>query len=100
MARPVSSIPKPVFHKPSGQLRVRIKGVDFYCGPWGSPAANLKYSSLIGEFAATGQAPKPANIKEPSELTINELIALYWRQHVLVHYANAFDRISGSVFSI
>lgn len=38
-----------VLHKPSGQAVVRIKGRDYYLGPYGSPGSKEKYHRLVAE---------------------------------------------------
>ncbi|MBI1348805.1 tyrosine-type recombinase/integrase [bacterium] len=52
MPRQKSQIPAYLFHKPSGQARVRISGKDFYLGPFGSEDSRRKYGELVAKFAS------------------------------------------------
>lgn len=42
--------PAYLFHKPSGQARVRIDRADHYLGPYGSPESRDRYDELIAEW--------------------------------------------------
>lgn len=62
-------VPQLTLHKPSGKARVRIRGKDHYCGPWGSQEAQDKYDKLIEEFLEDG--PVKAT-------TMAGLLAAWW----------------------
>lgn len=80
MSRPKKQVPDPVFHRPSGQARVRFGHDDFYLGPWGSPEADEKYRRLAAEYLLTGKPPrKPSDKEVDSAISVNEVILSYWR---------------------
>ena len=58
---------------------VTIDGLDHYLGPYNSPESWEKYYRLLAEWVANGHAAPAASSGETLELTINELIAAYWR---------------------
>jgi integrase len=77
MARTVDFVPKYCRHKASGQAVVTIAGHDHYLGPWKSKASHIEYDRLVGEWLAQGRpAFMPAS---PSDLSVVELCAAYWR---------------------
>jgi integrase len=81
-------VPKYRHYKPKDLAVVRIDGRDHYLGKYDSPESWEKYHRLLAEHAATGSMSLAARQggKEPSdELTLNELILLYWR-HVQAYY--------------
>ena len=51
MARKANLFPSYLFHKQSGQARVRINGRDFLLGPYGSESSRIAYGELIAKFA-------------------------------------------------
>jgi len=51
-------IPSLRLHKPSQQAVVTIAGRDHYCGPWGSRRAQTEHQRLVGEWLASGGAPR------------------------------------------
>ena len=54
-----SRIPSLRLHKPSNRAVVTIAGRDHYCGLWGSKQAKSEYERLVGEWLASGGAPRP-----------------------------------------
>ena len=84
MAGKQRRIPSLVHHKPTGQARVRIGGVDIYCGKWGSPQAEEKYRRTIAEWLTSGKVTPPPDSSR-GQITISELILAFWR-HAEKHY--------------
>jgi len=72
------SAPKYRLHRPSGQAVVTINGRQIYLGPHGSKASTAEYDRVIGEWLAGGRQ-LAVSIVESVELTINELLARFWR---------------------
>jgi hypothetical protein len=72
------SVPKYCLHKGSGQAYVKIKGKRFYLGLHGTTESKERYSRFIAELAST-----PLEVstiwKAANDLTITELIAVYWQ---------------------
>ena len=79
-----NKVPSLVHHKPTGQARVRIQGVDIYCGKWGSPLADEKYRRVVAEWLTTGKIPQPGSDPEPA-VSVSELILGFWK-HAEQHY--------------
>lgn len=86
-------------HKPSKQGIVTLSGRDHYLGPWPDgqniPPAEIQtaYDRLKGEWQANGRicpcpACRPAVAAQPDGITIDELLAAYWR-HAEQHYRDA-----------
>ena len=82
MIRTNTRVPKLCRHA-SGQAVVRLGGKDHYVGRFGTPAAQAQYDALIAEWLSRGRT---LPVAENSELSINELVLAYWRQHVEPHY--------------
>ena len=78
------SVPKYCLHKGSGQAYIKIKGKRFYLGLHGTAESKERYSRFIAELAAM-----PLEVstiwKSANDLTITELIAVYW-QHAESYY--------------
>jgi len=73
-------IPSYRLHKARNCAVVTIDGKDHYLGPYNSPASWEKYYRLLAEWSANGHSLRPAaSITDTPDLTINELIADYWR---------------------
>lgn len=71
-------------HKGTGQGFVELDGRRIYLGRYDNPESSERYHRLIAEWLANGrQLPV-----EPHDLTITELIALFWK-HVEAHYRRA-----------
>jgi integrase len=69
-------IPAYTRHKPSGQARVRLNGVDFYLGPWNTAQSRANYDRVINEWLARGRrVPHPDEGR--GELLTKELISGY-----------------------
>ncbi len=77
-------VPKYRKHKASGQAVVTFCGKDFYLGLYDSAASKAEYDRLVAEWLANGRRLRGAKC-ESSGLTINELIAAYWK-HVEEYY--------------
>jgi integrase len=69
-------IPSLRLHKPSQQAVVTIAGRDHYCGPWGSRRAAAEHQRLVGEWLASGGAPR---VKARDAITVAELVLAYRR---------------------
>lgn len=82
MIRANCRVPKMSQHA-TGQAVVRLCGKDHYVGPYGSAEAQAKYDALIAEWLSRGRVLAPA---DAGELSVNELVLAYWRQHVEPHY--------------
>jgi integrase len=68
---------------PGGNSRVRIDGVDHYCGPYGSPGAEAKYQRLVSAWlAGEPLAPPPRAADGPS---VSELLDAFL-DHAGRHY--------------
>jgi integrase len=66
-------------HKARNCGVVTIDGQDHYLGPYNSPESWEKYYRLLAEWAANGRAAPVVSREETLDLTVNELIAAYWR---------------------
>lgn len=66
-------------HKARNCGVVTIDGTDHYLGPYNSSESWERYYRLLAEWSANGHSTPPAHINETPDLTINELIAAYWR---------------------
>ena len=82
MIRTNSRVPKLGRHA-SGQAVVRLGGKDFYLGRFGTPDAQAQYNTLIAEWLSRGRTLPQA---QDAELSVNELVLAYLRQHVESHY--------------
>ena len=82
MIRLNCSVPRMSKHA-SGQAVVRLAGKDHYLGRFCSPDAQARYDALIAEWLSRGRVLAPA---DAGDLSINELVLAYWRQHVDPHY--------------
>ncbi len=75
--------PKYRLHKGSGQALVQIDTRRIYLGKYGSPQSEENYRRIVAEWLAARRPSTsdrtPALSALPSELTINELLLLYWR---------------------
>jgi integrase len=75
---PKSRRPSLLFHKPSGQARVRIDGKDHYLGAFGSPEAQARYDLLIAEWMRHKSLDR-------ATITVDEL-ALRFLEHAIGYY--------------
>ena len=82
MIRTNARVPKLGRHA-SGQAVVRLGGKDHYLGRFGTPDAQAKYDTLIAEWLSRGRTLPQA---QDAELSVNELVLAYLRQHVESHY--------------
>lgn len=83
--RRVYKTPGYLLHKPTGQARVRINGVDHYLGVYGSDASRQKYGTLIAEHAAGVVAVASNPAMADTGLTILE-ITLAYLKHCHTYY--------------
>ena len=81
---PSNRIPKYRLHKASGQAVVTLDGRDFYLGDHGTASSRQRYERLVGEWLAGGRR-LPVQVTDEDPLTVNELLASFWR-HAEVHY--------------
>jgi hypothetical protein len=79
MGRPKKSQPSYLLHKPSGQARVRIDGVDHYLGEHGSPESWEAYHRLLLEkqVGPTAGISPPRKKPASGRVTIGELVKAY-----------------------
>ncbi len=72
-------VPSYRLHKATGRGIVTLNGVDHYLpGKFASPRSREAYDRKIAEWLAAGRQA-PVTEEKADELTISELIALYWR---------------------
>jgi integrase len=86
MGRPRNEVPSYRGHKKSGQAIVTLTnqtGVrrDYLLGRFGSKASKSEYARLLQEWetAAHELPPKAREGDRPADLTVNELLAAYWK---------------------
>lgn len=82
-------VPKYALHKASGQAVVRLGGLDFYLGKFGSDESRNQYDRLIGEWMLQGRQAPLLTKSNPGSLTVNELIIAY------ATFADAYYRKNG-----
>lgn len=80
-------------HKPSGQAVVTLDGRDWYLGRYGTKASHAEYDRLVAEWLVGGRR-LPVAARAPSDLTVSELAAAYWR------YCTAYYGQSGELNNI
>lgn len=85
--------PSYLFHKPSGQARVRIEGKDHYLGAYDSTESRLRYDELIREWRLR------SNDDGKFELTIDEL-ALRFLDFAQSYYRDEKGAQTGEVASL
>lgn len=79
-------IPAYGLHRPSGQARVRIDGVDHYLGPHGSEESKREYERLVRKLITARAAQEVrARVEVAADLTVSELVASYV-QHAKAYY--------------
>jgi hypothetical protein len=71
-----SRIPSRRHHKPSKQAVVTLNGGDHSRGPWGSKQAKVEFQRLVGEWLASGGAPR---VTDRNAITVAELVLAYRR---------------------
>jgi len=67
--------PKLRHHKATGQAYVVLNGKSLFFGLYGTPEANEEYHRTIAEWLASGNQL----VQPPHEITINELMAQFWK---------------------
>ena len=75
-------IPKYRLHKGSGQALVQLDGRRIYLGKYDTPESHEAYNRVIAEWLAASRqnTPQKQRATAPGEqLTISELLLLYWR---------------------
>ena len=93
MPRPKNQFPSYLYHKKSGQARVRLKvggrHRDIYLGKYDSPESHEKYHRLLAEYCGkNGQddvEPEAVFPPGPDDWTVAEL-ALRYDDFARVHY--------------
>jgi len=80
-------LPGYLFHKASGQARVRIDGKDYYLGPYGSDESRIEYGKLIANQAsgATVDPLRGTGSEASQGLAVSELV-LSFMLHARKHY--------------
>ena len=76
-------VPKRVATRDRASCREGFCGKDHDVSPFGSAEARARYDALIAEWLSRGRVLAPA---DAGELSVNELVLAYWRQHVEPHY--------------
>ena len=94
MIRANCRVPKMSQHA-TEQAVVRLCGKDHYLGLYGSAEAQARYDALIAEWLSRGQV---LATKDAGELSINELVLAYWRQHVSNHYRKNGEPTSEQIY--
>ncbi len=79
-------VPRLHRHKATGQAYVEIRGRRFYLGRFDAPDAEERYRRFVAEYATFKAAPP----RPGDALTVNELIALYWR-----HLCDTYRDVDG-----
>jgi len=83
--------PSLLFHKSTGQARVRIDGRDHYLGKYGSPETQARYDLLVSDWLRNKSIDR-------STLTVDEL-ALRFLDHAESYYRND-GRPSGEAYNV
>jgi hypothetical protein len=71
--RKKNSLPELRCHK--GQARLRLAGVEYYCGPFGSPESYAARDRILGDFLRSGRARAPDRPRLPSRRSAEPLAA-------------------------
>ncbi|MEZ6102652.1 MAG: hypothetical protein R3E01_27235 [Pirellulaceae bacterium] len=74
MPRRPNRVPSYLLHKPSGQARVRINGVDVHLGSYNRPESFTKYRELVAKY------PTPESrriVLSDDAICVAELVAKY-----------------------
>src|SRR5262245_11115540 len=79
MSRKSIRPPAYLFHKPSGQARVRIDGKDHDLGPHGSPESKDRYSDLIAAW-------RLRNVPDDRHAVTIDDLCLAYMEHAKGHY--------------
>lgn len=86
MGRPRNAVPSYRRHKKSGQAIVTLANAagirrDYMLGRFGAAASKAEYRRLLQEWETTGGElpPKPGDDRPHADLTVNELLAAFWR---------------------
>lgn len=79
-------IPSYCHHKAIGQAVVRINGRDIYLSPFGSPESHQQYARVLGEHFSQGREVGGTCEVRGANVTINELVLLYWREFVETYH--------------
>lgn len=70
-----AKLPKLCHHRASGRGYVWLDGRRHYLGPWGEDETREAYERLLAQWLAGGRALPVA----PTEITVAEILARYWR---------------------
>lgn len=81
MSAAVRKLPKLCRHRASGRGYVWLDGRRHYLGPWDADATREAYERLLAQWLAAGRS-LPV---EPTEITVAEVLARYWR-HAETYY--------------
>ncbi len=65
--------PSILFHRSSGQSRIRVNGDDVYLGPHGSEESRRRYAETIARLLVEGKAA-PARKTDTPYLTVNDVL--------------------------
>jgi integrase len=80
MPRLSNRTPSYRLHRADGRAVVTIDGRDIYLGRYGTPESKAEYDRLIATWLAAGRRFPPAPEAVPDELSVNELLLMFWRQ--------------------
>jgi hypothetical protein len=88
-------IPSYRLHKPTGQAVVRLDGRDLYLGKHGTEASHEAYRRDIAAWLDAGRIQRDATPQADQNpaagllFTVDNLILVFWRGFVAVHYRHA-----------
>jgi len=91
-------IPSYQRHKASGQAVVRLSGIDFYLGVYGSPESKAEYDRVTSEWLALGRRA-PGKATESSELLVKELILGYY-SHLAATNPEIADKVKQALKAV
>lgn len=87
MPRPRTRRPGYCHDRATGRAYVALAGRKIYLGPYGTPASRTEYERVVREWENLGR-PRLDYMpsRAPAPLTVAELIAAFWTQHVQAYY--------------
>src|SRR5262245_1278926 len=70
-------VPKPHYHKASGQARLKVDGREIWLGPWDSATARRRYKEFLERWVG-GRAAGPGMEPAPT-VTVSVAIFRFWQ---------------------